>query len=77
MCVNLSHLNKYVIHVRYQSLTPAQAVADIVASKAKIFTVFDTLKGYHQCLLDEGSQSLTTFIAPFGRFKYLRAPFGK
>ena len=33
-------------------------------------------KGYHQCPLDEESQLYTTFIAPFGRFKYLRAPYG-
>ena len=76
MCVDLSHLNKYVICERYQSLTPAQAVADIAASEAKVFTVLDALKGYHQYPLDEGSQALTTFITPFGRFKYLRAPYG-
>ena len=69
MCVDLSYLNKYVLHERYQSLTLAQAVA-------KIFTVLDALKGYHQCPLDQESQSLTTFIMPFGRFKYLRAPYG-
>ena len=34
------------------------------------------MKGYHQCPLDEESQTLTTFITPFGRFKYLRAPYG-
>jgi len=37
MCVDLSHLNRE----RYQSLTPAEAVADI----AKVFTVLDALKG--------------------------------
>ena len=26
--------------------------------------------------LNPQSQSLTTFITPFGRFKYLRAPYG-
>ena len=32
------------------------------------------LKGYyHQCPLDQESQPFTTFITPFGRFKYLRA----
>ena len=36
-------------------------------AKAKYFTVFDALKGYHQCPLDEESQKLTTFITPFGR----------
>ena len=76
MCVDLSHLNRYVIRERYQSPTPAQAVADIAASEAKIFTVLDALKGYHQCPLDQESQTLTTFITPFGRYKYLRAPYG-
>ena len=76
MCVDLSRLNRFVKRERYQSSTPAQAVADIAAENAKIFTKFDALKGYHQCPLDEESQLLTTFITPFGRFKYLRAPYG-
>lgn len=76
MCVDLSHLNKYVRRERYQCPTPAQAVADIAAENAKVFTKLDALKGYHQCPLDVESQLLTTFITPFGRFKYLRAPYG-
>ena len=76
MCVDLSHLNRFVKRERYQSATPAQAVADIAAESAKVFTKLDALKGYHQCPLDEDSQLLTTFITPFGRFKYLRAPYG-
>ena len=61
---------------RYQSSTPAEAVADITADEAKYFTIIDAAKGYHQCPLDEASQLYTTFITPFGRFKYLRAPYG-
>ena len=76
MCVDLSHLNRYVKRERYQSPCPAEAVADIAASKAKYFTILDARKGYHQCPLDAQSQLLTTFITPFGRFKYLRAPYG-
>ena len=76
MCVDLSHLNKYVKRERYQSLTPSQAVADIATENATIFTKIDAMKGYHQCPLDEASQDLTTFLTPFGRFKYLRAPYG-
>ena len=76
LCVDLSRLNRYVKRERYQSSTPAQAVADIAAENAKVFTKLDALKGYHQCPLDEDSQRLTTFITPFGRFKYLRAPYG-
>ena len=76
MCVDLSKLNKFVRRERYPSTTPAEAVTDIAQAKAKYFTVFDALKGYHQCPLDEASQNLTTFITPLGRFKYLRAPYG-
>ena len=76
ICVDLSHLNRFVRREQYQSSTPAQAVADIAATKAKFFTVLDAMKGYHQCPLDPDTQLLTTFITPFGRFKYLRAPYG-
>jgi len=76
MCVDLSHLNRFVRWEQYQSSTPAQAVADIAATKAKFFTALDTMKGYHQCLLDPDSQLLTTFITPFVRFKCLCAPYG-
>ena len=76
MCVDLSHLNRFVVWERYQFLTPAQTVADIAASDAKFFTVIDALKGYHQRPIDQESQPFTTFIKPFGKFKYLHAPYG-
>ena len=76
MCVDLSHLNRFVKRERYQSSSPAEAVADMAESNAKFFTILDARKGYHQCPLDAQSQSLITFITPFGRFKYLRAPYG-
>ena len=53
---------------------PADAVADIAAGEAQCFTVLDAAKGYHQCPLGEERQS--SFIMSFGRFKYLRAPYG-
>ena len=71
MCVNLPKLNKFVRSERYPSVTPAEAVADIMQAKAEYFTVFDVLKGYHQCPLDEESQNLMRFITPLGRFKYV------
>ena len=63
MCVDLSHLNKFIIREWYLSSTPAEAVADIAANKAKIFTVLDALKGYHQCPLDQSSQPLHIYHA--------------
>ena len=76
MCVDLSHFNKCVLRERYQSQMPTQAVADIAATDAQVFTILDTLKRYHQCPLDESGQLLTMFITPFGHFKYLRASYG-
>ena len=76
MCVDLSRLNHYVRRERYQSPTPTEAVADIATSSAKVFTVLDAMKGYHQWSLDEDSQLLTTFITPHGRFKYLCVLYG-
>ena len=55
------------------SPTPTEAVA---AQEAKYFTVIDAIKGYHQYPLACESQELTTFITPYGRFKYLWAPYG-
>jgi hypothetical protein len=76
MCVDLTHLNHHMKRERYHSSTPAQAVADITAEKAKIFPNIDAKKGYHQCPLDQESQNLMTYITPFGHFKFLRAPYG-
>ena len=76
MCVDLSRLNRFVKRERYQSPAPAHAIADIAADNAKVFTKLDARKGYHQCPLDKESQLLTTFITPFGRFKFLCAPYG-
>lgn len=70
MCVNLFKLNQFVLRERHQSLTPAEAIANIAASEVKYFTVIDAAKGYHQCPLAPASQELTTFITPFGQFKY-------
>jgi len=53
MCIDLSHLNRYVVTERYQSPTPAQAIADITTSDTKYFTIINALKGYHQFPLDQ------------------------
>ena len=76
LCVDYSKLNKFVKRELYSSCTPSDAMADISSQNSAFFTVFDALKGYHQCPLDQESQLLTCFMTPFGRFKFLRAPFG-
>ena len=43
---------------------------------AKHITVIDFKKSFWQFPLDEESSYLTTFNTPFGRYRYLRMPFG-
>jgi len=45
-------------------------------SNARIFSVLDAKDGFHQVKLDEESSYLTAFWTPFGRYRYLRMPFG-
>ena len=39
-------------------------------------TCLDAVDGYHSVELDEESSKLTTFITPWGRYRYLRFPQG-
>jgi len=61
----------------YQSPTPVHAITDITVESATVFMKLDAMKGYHQRPLDEENQTLSTFIPPFGWFKFLWAPYGK
>ena len=42
---------------------------------AQVFSKLDASSGYWQLRLHEDSSKLTTFIAPFGRFRFIRLPF--
>lgn len=76
LCIDFRHLNKFCQREHFTSLTVQETVQLMEADKAKFFSKFDAKKGYHQCELDEESKNLTTFLTPFGRFRYERAPFG-
>ena len=44
--------------------------------KVKVLTVLDAKTGFWQVKLDQQSSYLTTFNTPFGRYRWLRMPFG-
>ena len=76
LCVDFRKLNQHILRERYITPTAHELVAQANLDKAKFFTVCDAVKGYHQVALDEESCLLTTFITPFGRYCYRKAPFG-
>ncbi|XP_045105165.1 uncharacterized protein LOC123500536 [Portunus trituberculatus] len=72
---DLSKLNAQVSRPAHPSPTPFAAIRSVDA-RARYFTTIDALCGYWQIPLHEDDQALTTFITPYGRFKYLRGPMG-
>lgn len=75
ICVDLTKLNKYVRRGAHPVLTAHDAVSG-VTKDSKFFTTMDAKAGYWQIPIADEDQELTTFITPWGRFKFLRAPMG-
>ena len=72
--VDLSPLNRFCKRETYASETPFHLARRIPKGTYK--TVTDAWNGYHSVPLREADWHLTTFITPFGRFRYTRAPQG-
>ncbi|UYV66504.1 K02A2.6-like, partial [Cordylochernes scorpioides] len=74
ICVDLSRLNLSV----ERELHPLPVLEHELAqlNGAKIFSRLDANSGFWQIKLSEESQTLTTFITPFGRYQFKRLPFG-
>ena len=53
-------------------------VEDILSKlgKATFYTTLDLRSGYHHIALDKDSIKETAFVSPFGRYDYLKVPFG-
>ena len=75
VCLDPQELNKVIQRPKYQMPTLEQLLPKLC--KAKIFSTLDAKDGFYQISLDEASSKLTTFWTPFGRYRYLRMPFGE
>ena len=67
-------LNKAIQRPKYQMPTLDELLPKL--SKAKVFTTLNAEDGYYQIGIDEETSRKTTFWTPFGRYRYLRMPFG-
>jgi hypothetical protein len=75
ICVDHTRLNKFVMRPTHPTRTPRDAVAEI-DDDATFFSSFDAANGYYQIPLHPDSQHLTTFMTPWGRYRFLRASMG-
>ena len=74
ICLDPRDLNENIIRENYP-LPTIESIATRL-SEAKVFSVLDVRHGFWHMVLDEKSSFLTTFNTPFGRYRWLRMPFG-
>ena len=74
LCIDLRALNA----ITRTFIWPIPRVIDILArlGKAKYFTTLDLRSGFHHIALDKQSIKKKAFCTPFGKYKYLKVPFG-
>ena len=74
LCLDPRELNKSILREHFPMKTVEEVAAKV--KNAKVYSVLDASNGYWQIRLTKDSQKYTTFNSPFGRYKYLRLPFG-
>ena len=72
--VNFQPLNQYSSRQTHHTQSPFHQATSIPAGVKK--TVLDAWNGYHSVYLDPTCRDLTTFITPWGRYRYKTAPQG-
>jgi len=75
LVTDYSALNKNVIRPVHPFPSALDCIRQ-VRPDSKVFAVMDATSGYHQIELTEKASEMTTFLLPFGRFRYTRAPMG-
>ncbi|KAK3887564.1 hypothetical protein Pcinc_008270 [Petrolisthes cinctipes] len=74
LCLDVKELNSAICREHYTIPTEQEVSARLAG--ARIFSLFDTRQGFHHIRLDYESSLLCTFNTPFGRYRWLRLPFG-
>lgn len=74
ICLDPKPLNKCIRREHFLIPTSEDLISRL--SGQNVFTVLDCSNGFWQMELDDESADLTTFMTPFGRFRWNRVPFG-
>lgn len=74
ICLDPKDLNN-VIKREYCRIPTFEEVSSKLAG-ATIFSTLDATSGFYQIPLDDESSKLCTFGTPYGRYKFLRLPYG-
>ena len=74
VCLDPKELNKALLREHYTLPILEDTLHEL--GQSRVFTKADLSSGYWHIELDEESSKLTTFQTCFGRYKWLRLPFG-
>ena len=74
LCIDPRPLNKAIKRQHHKMPTTDEVLAEM--AEAKFFSKVDASSGYWQIQVSEESTNLLTFTTPWGRYKFLRLPFG-
>jgi len=74
ICVDFTKLNVHVVRERLILPSTDECLAKI--NKGAVFSKLDARMGFWQIPLATESRNLTTFLTPFGRYRFTRLPFG-
>ena len=72
--VDFQPLNTHATRETHHTQSPFHQARSVPANKKK--TVLDAWNGYHSVPIREEDRHLTTFITPWGRYRYKTAPQG-
>ncbi|XP_031359175.1 uncharacterized protein K02A2.6-like [Photinus pyralis] len=74
ICLDPKNLNESIKDSKYKLTSLDDIISNINGST--VFTLLDATSGFWNIPLDKESSKLCTFATPFGRYKFLRMPFG-
>ena len=74
VCIDPQDLNKCLKREHFQLPLMEDVLPEL--SKGKIFSKLNLADGYWHYVLDKESSYMTTMNTPFGRYRWLRLPFG-
>lgn len=74
ICMDPTELNKYIKRHHYK--IPDYEDMSTRLGNCKFFSTLDADRAFHQVKLSEKSSYYLVIITPFGRYRYLRMPFG-
>ncbi len=74
LCLDPKYLNQAIKRPYYFTPTLVDILPKL--NGAKCFSILDACSGYWNIKLDQDSSLCTTFNSPFGRYRFLRLPFG-